>query len=126
MTRESWSADLASKRPAAKAVADLFRDLYNAPMTENSARSFTSALTLFQAIDKAGSTDPDKIRAALEAMSVPAEQTIMPWTGIKFDAKHQNSGAQGVVEQLTGGSYKVVFPADLASTSAVWPFRAAG
>jgi branched-chain amino acid transport system substrate-binding protein len=126
MTRASWSADLASKRPAAKAVADLFRDLYNAPMTENSARSFTSALTLFQAIDKAGSTDPDKIRAALEAMSVPAEQTIMPWTGIKFDAKHQNSGAQGVVEQLTGGSYKVVFPADLASTSAVWPFRAAG
>lgn len=125
MTRSSWSAEIAEKRPAAKAVADLFQQLYGAAMTENSARSFTSAMTLMQAIDKAGSTDSEKIRVALEATSIVGESTIMPWTGIDFDEKHQNSGAQGVVEQLTNGSYQVVFPDSVASASARWPFHPA-
>lgn len=125
MTRSSWSAEIADKRPAAKAIAELFKKQYGAEMTENSARSFTGALTLLQAIDKAGSTDPEKIRAALEDTSIPGESTIMPWTAIDFDDKHQNTGAQGVVEQLTGGSYQVVFPADVASAAARWPFHQA-
>ena len=125
MTRASWSAEIADKRPVAKAIADLFQQKYSAPMTENSARSFTAALTLMQAIDAAGSTDPDKIRTALEATSITGESTIMPWTSIKFDDKHQNTGAQGVVEQLVAGKYQVVFPKDVASTTAVWPFRSA-
>ncbi len=123
MTRSSWSAEIAEKRPAAKAIADMFRQLYGAEMTENSARSFTAALTLMQAIDKAGSTDPEKIRNALRATSVLGENTIMPWTSISFDENQQNSGARGVVEQLAKGKYQVVFPKDVASTTARWPFH---
>jgi branched-chain amino acid transport system substrate-binding protein len=125
MTRASWSAEIAEKRPSAKAVSDLFQSKFKAPMTENSARSFTAAMTLFQAIDKAGSAEPEKIAKALSETEIPGEKTIMPWPRIKFDDKHQNVGAAGIVEQLKGGEYKVVFPADVSTTQALWPFRTA-
>jgi branched-chain amino acid transport system substrate-binding protein len=124
-SRAAWSADIAEKRPAAKTIATMFQQKYNAPMTENSARAFTAVLTLAQAIDAAKSTKPDAIRTALQQLNVPAEQTIMPWTGIKFDAKGQNAEAVGVVEQMVKGAYKVVFPTDLATVTPVWPLSQA-
>jgi branched-chain amino acid transport system substrate-binding protein len=124
-TRAAWSAEIADKKPAAKAVAAMFQQRFNAPMTENSARSFTAVLALAQAIDTAKSTEPDAIRAALRGLNIPGEQTIMPWSGIKFDDHGQNTGAAGVVEQLLDGKYRVVFPKDLASLKPVWPMREA-
>jgi branched-chain amino acid transport system substrate-binding protein len=124
-SRAAWSAEIADKRPAAKAVANLFQQKYNAPMTENSARAFTAVLTLAQAIDAAKSTNPSAIRDALRGLDVPGNQTIMPWTNIKFDASGQNTGAAGVVEQMLGGKYRVVFPADLAAVQPVWPLQQA-
>lgn len=124
-SRAAWAQEIAEKRPAAKQIVELFQQKYNAPMTENSARSFTAILALAQAIDTAGSTDPEKVRTALKALKVPAERTIMPWDGISFDAKGQNTGARGVVQQLIGGKYRVVFPADYATTDAVWPMSKA-
>jgi branched-chain amino acid transport system substrate-binding protein len=124
MTRASWSQEIAEKNAAAKAIATLFQQTYNAPMTENSARTFTATIVLAQAIDQAGSTDPDKIRQALQAMNLTPDQIIMPWQGVKFDSTGQNSEAAGVVEQLDSGAYHVVFPANAASTQAQWPWKA--
>ncbi|MEE6263852.1 ABC transporter substrate-binding protein [Plantactinospora sonchi] len=124
-SRAAWSSEIAAKRPAAKTVADLFQQRYGAPMTENSARAFTAVLALAQAIDAAKSVEPAKIRDALRALDVPGDQTIMPWTGIRFDDKGQNTGAAGVVEQMIDGKYRVVFPADLSSVQPVWPMSEA-
>jgi len=124
-SRSAWATEIADKRPAAKAIAELFQKKYNAPMTENSARSFTSILALAQAINDAKSTKPDAVRKALSALHVPAEQLIMPWDGITFDAKGQNTQARGVVQQLIGGKYRVVFPKEYATTDAVWPMTKA-
>lgn len=124
-TRAAWSAEIADSRPAAKTVAQLFQQRFNAPMTENSARAFTSVLAIAQAINNAKSTDPEAIRTALRGLNVPGPQTIMPWSGIRFDPSGQNTGAAGVVEQLLNGRYRVVFPANLASAKPVWPMRQA-
>ncbi|MEO3745795.1 ABC transporter substrate-binding protein [Plantactinospora sp. B5E13] len=124
-SRAAWSGEIAEKRPAAKTVADLFQQRYGAPMTENSARAFTAVLALAQAIDNAKSVEPAKIRDALRALDIPGEQTIMPWTGIRFDDKGQNTGAAGVVEQMIDGRYRVVFPAELSSVQPVWPMNGA-
>lgn len=123
MTRAAWSLELAQKGPAAKTIAELFEKRFGQPMTENSARSFTAVMTIAMAINAAKSTDPRRIKAALEALDVPADQTIMPWDGIKFDAKRQNERATGVVQQLQQGRYRVVFPAEEASTEAIWPLE---
>jgi branched-chain amino acid transport system substrate-binding protein len=124
-TRAAWSAEIAEKKPAAKTVAQLFQQRYNAPMTENSARSFTAVLALAQAINDARSTKPTAIRDALAKLDIPGAQTIMPWRGISFDATGQNTGAQGVVEQLIDGRYRVVFPTEVAGGTAVWPMSKA-
>jgi branched-chain amino acid transport system substrate-binding protein len=125
MSRAAWSEEIAQKRPAAKAVADMFQQKYNAPMTENSARAFTAVMTLAQAINAAKSTKPDAIRDALRKFNQPGDKTIMPWTNIKFDDHGQNTGAGGVVEQLVSGKYRVVYPANVATVTAVWPLAQA-
>lgn len=125
MSRAAWSADIAAKRPAAKSVADMFQQKFNAPMTENSARAFTAVMALAQAIDNAKSTEPEAIRTALKALDIPGDKTIMPWISIKFDGEGQNEGAVGVVEQMTDGKYRVVFPTEVSSVTPVWPLREA-
>lgn len=122
-SRAAWSAEIAEQRPAAQAIAEMFEAEYDAPMTENSARSFTAVLALAQAINDAGSTEPDAIGDALRDLDIPPEQTIMPWTGITFDENGQNSGAQGVVEQLIDGGYRVIYPEEFASVEPIWPMN---
>lgn len=119
--RVAWSEDLGSRNPAAKTVADEYRKRYGAPLTENSARVFTTIMALAQAVNNARSVDPDQIRAALTALDIPGRDTIMPWDGIKFDDQHQNTGARAVVEQRLGGEWKVVYPKDVAAQEIVWP-----
>ncbi len=56
-------------RPAVVKVTEMFEERYGHAMDANSARTFTAALTLFQAINKAGNTDPKAIRGALKSVS---------------------------------------------------------
>lgn len=123
--RVAWSADLASRNPAAKAVAEAFQKQYKAPLTENSARTFEAIITLAQAINAARSTDPGKIRSALTTLDVQGKDTIMPWDGIRFDDRHQNTRARGVVEQYLDGAWRAVSPHEIASRPVVWPASAA-
>jgi branched-chain amino acid transport system substrate-binding protein len=124
-TRAAWSTEIAQKQPAAKAIAEMFQQRYGAPMTENSARSFTAILAVAQAINEAKSVKPEAIRTALASLRVPKEQLIMPWEGISFDQKGQNTGARGVVEQLIDGKYRVVFPTAYATVEPAWPMSQA-
>ncbi|MDP8959811.1 MAG: branched-chain amino acid ABC transporter substrate-binding protein, partial [Actinomycetota bacterium] len=74
----AWALDAVRDRPAAVTVAEMFEERYGTPMDENSARTFTGALTLFHAINQAGSTEPAAVREALAGVDLSAEQTIMP------------------------------------------------
>jgi branched-chain amino acid transport system substrate-binding protein len=117
----AWSREVASRNPAAKPVMDLYEARFSAPMTEVAAGSFTAVLALVRAIDQARSVDPQRVRAALLNLDIPGRDTIMPWNGIRFDVKHQNVGAAGVVEQAVQDTSRVVFPAELATDETVWP-----
>lgn len=121
ISRAAWALDAVKDRPAAVKVAEMYQDRFGEAMDENSARTFTGALALFQAIDEAGSTEPDAIREALEGLDVPAEQTIMPWDGIRFDETGQNTLARGVILQYLDGEYKLIWPFDAATADVVWP-----
>ena len=121
ITRASWAPDLAQKNPLAKAIADTFKSRFNQEMTENSARDFTGMITLLDAINRAKSTDPAAIQAALKSTDIPGDQLIMPWKGVKFDANGQNMYAQGINMQVQGGQYYTVWPFDVASKKIIWP-----
>jgi branched-chain amino acid transport system substrate-binding protein len=111
----AWSREVASRNPAAKPILDLYERRFKQPMTEVAAGSFTAVLTLVTAARNAGSVDPQRLRAALLSLDVPGRDTIMPWNGVRFDATHQNTRANGVVEQRVRGSLRIVFPGELAT-----------
>jgi branched-chain amino acid transport system substrate-binding protein len=119
----AWSREIAGRNPVAKQVMDLYEQQFGQPMTQVAAGSFTAVLVLADAINRAGSVDPQRIRAALLNMDVPGQQLVMPWSGIRFDTARQNAAAAGVVEQRIGGQFRVVFPDELQqdADAAVWP-----
>ncbi len=121
LSRETWALDLAAKKPLIKKVNDLLQARFHVNFTGNSARDFTGILTLADAIDRAGSTQPEAIRKALQQTNIPGDQLVMPWKGIKFDAKGQNELGTGIIVQVQHGKYVTVWPFPLASADVAWP-----
>ena len=121
VSREVWALDIGEKKPIIKKVDDLFKARYKIDFTGNSARSFTGLMVLADAINRAGSTDPEAIRKALAATNIPASALIMPWKGVKFDETGQNTLGAGILVQIRDGKYSTVWPFDFASREVVWP-----
>lgn len=122
LTRATWSLDLTEAKPLAENVSRLFEDRYGAKMDEESARAFTATIVLVDAIDRAGSLEPEAIRTALLETNLSEDEIIMPWVGVEFDSKtHQNTKGRGIICQIIGQDYRTVWPFDLASTDLVWP-----
>jgi branched-chain amino acid transport system substrate-binding protein len=109
----AWSREVAARSGIAKAVIDRYEQRFGRPMSDIAAGSFTAVLVLAEAIDNAGSTDPQRVRAALLNLDIPGRETIMPWSGVRFDASHQNVAANGVVVQRVQDTFRVVFPGEL-------------
>jgi branched-chain amino acid transport system substrate-binding protein len=109
----AWSREIAGRSGIAKGVMERYEERFNQPMSETAAGTFTAMLVLAEAIDNAGSTDPQRVRAALLNLEIPGRETIMPWSGVRFDASRQNVAANGVVEQRVGQAFRVVFPDEL-------------
>ncbi len=120
MSRSAFALDVAKARPAIPMVDAMYKARSGKDLNDNTGREVTGLLVLADAINRAGSTDPEKIRAALIATDVPGDQTIMPWKGIKFDETGQNVEASPVIQQIKGGKYHTIYPFDVASEPAVW------
>jgi len=120
MSRSAFALDVAKARPAIPVVDAMYKARSGKDLNDNTGREVTGLLVLADAINRAGSTDPEKIRAALIATDVPGDQTIMPWKGIKFDETGQNVEASPVIQQLKDGKYHTIYPFDVASEPAVW------
>jgi branched-chain amino acid transport system substrate-binding protein len=121
ISREVWALDLAARKPLIKQVNDLFHTRYNIDFTGNSARSFTGLMVLADALNRAGSTDPEAVRKALASTDIAGAKLIMPWKGVKFDEQGQNTLGSGILVQIVDGQYHTVWPFDMASRDVVWP-----
>ena len=84
-------------------------------------RTIPMTARLLDALKRAGSTDPEKIRAALAATDIPPEQLIVPYRGVKFDATGQNTLVRPILMQVQKGNYCTIHPFELASCEAVYP-----
>ncbi len=80
-------------------------------------------LILADGIDRAKSTDGEKIRAALAATDLPGERTIMPWKQVKFDETGQNNDADPVRLQYVKGTFVTILPAQAATGEPIWPMN---
>ncbi|MGB7000419.1 MAG: BMP family ABC transporter substrate-binding protein [Halobacteriota archaeon] len=122
LSREVWSRDLATTKPLVGTVNQMFKERYGTDMDGNSARAFTGMLVLAEAINRAGSSNPEAIRNALLDTNVPADVLIMPWDGVRFDPKtHQNILGNGIICQIIDQDYYTVWPWNLATKELIWP-----
>ena len=122
LSREVWALDLAETRPPIRQVNDLYRERCGRNMTSTSARAFTGMVVLADAINRAGSIEPEAIRKALRDTNVPANHLIMPWDGVKFNPNTgQNTMAQGLIVQIQDQNYVTVWPWNLATHELIWP-----
>ena len=109
-------------------VPYVFNELYKKKsggddLDDVSVRGLEGFLVLADAINRAGSTEPAKIQAALKATNLPAEQMAAGYDGVKFDDKGQNVLAASVVTQLQGGKYVSIFPKDRATADVKLPYK---
>ena len=110
LTRDVWATDIAASRPMLKRLNDMYRARAGKDLNGNNARSMTGVLVLADAINRAGSTDPEAIRKALADTNLGEDQVAMPWAGVKFDAEGQNTKGSGLILQLEGPGYQTVWP----------------
>ncbi|RXT49841.1 ABC transporter substrate-binding protein [Bradyrhizobium betae] len=123
ITRGSFSLDLAAKRPMVGKINDLFKAKSGKDLNDNTSRQFMAMIIIADAINRAKSTDGEKIRDALAATEIPGEQTIMPWKRVKFDDMGQNNDADPVLLQYVGGKFVTIFPSQAAVADAIWPMK---
>ena len=125
ITRAPFALDLASKKPMIRQVNELFKTMKDNPggrdISDVPARVFTGFVTLADAINRAKSVAPEEIRKALVATNIPPDQLIMPWSGVRFDDKGQNSGVRAILQQVQKGAYATIYPFELAVADAVYP-----
>jgi branched-chain amino acid transport system substrate-binding protein len=104
-------------------VNQMFKAKYGRDLDDTSARWMQGFLVLADAINRAGSTEPDKIQAALRATDLKPDQLILGYNGVKFDDTGQNTLASTFLIQLQGKQYISVWPEDRATGKLQWPMR---
>jgi branched-chain amino acid transport system substrate-binding protein len=120
--RSSWSVGPPGSPTAI--IADMYKKKSGDEMDDTAARQMQGFFVLCEAIDRAGSTDPAKIQAALKATDLKPDQLMMGYKGVKFDDKGQNILAAGVIIQLQDGeNYVAVWPKTNASKPPVMPYK---
>jgi branched-chain amino acid transport system substrate-binding protein len=92
-------------------------------LDDTSGRGLQGFLVLVDAINRAGSTEPEKIRAALAATDLKKDQMVAGYNGVKFDAKGQNTLASSIATQMRGGQYVAVWPKANATADLVLPYK---
>jgi len=69
-------------------------------------------VTLSDAINRAGSTEPEKIRTALAATNIAPDQLIVPYRGVRFATTGQNELVRAIL---------ILYPFELASCQVLYP-----
>ena len=86
-----------------------------------SGRSIQAFFVLADALNRAGSADPAKLRAALQATAMPHSAMIIGYRGVRFDETGQNIESATYLTQLQGKDYVTIWPDDAAVAKVAWP-----
>src|SRR5215470_2521074 len=116
-----WNAQLADKVPQAKAFLAAYQAKYPGKTPEwFQALSYETARVLFVAIEQAGSTDREAVRAKLAAMKVPS---LLPGGNLEFPAAtgEQVQNPFVLQQNMPDGKAPIIFPKDMATGAGVAP-----
>jgi len=119
MNRSAW--DIGTPGSTTYKINEMYKIKAGRDLDDTSARNMQSFFALADAINRAGSTDPEKIRDALTKTDLKPNQLMMGYQGVKFDDTGQNVLAATYLIQLQGKQYRLVWPEAAASSKLQWP-----
>ena len=121
-TRDTFAINVKQRNKGVPLINELYKLRSGGKNLDgNVAREFTAVTVMADALNRAKSTDPEKLRAALAATDIVGTRTIMPWKGVKFDEKGQNTEGAGLILQIQNGQYQTVWPTFVSSAPPQWP-----
>ncbi len=131
LTRTVFLPQVVEVKPLAGQVNALYKAKTGNDLSGASARSFTGLQTWVHVLENAGSTKPEAIQAAANAINIPGEQLVVPWAGIKFSTSGKEIGqnvlGSGLIGQYQKGAdgkvgLEIVYPFDVTSADMIYPF----
>ncbi len=100
--------------PGVKEFVEAYKRKYGSdPRSGHSLANYFGARVFYDAVQRAGGTDKDRIRTAVLATDVPEGTTPTGW-GVRFDERGQNTRVRPFLLQWQGGKQVTVFPAEAA------------
>ena len=117
------SFDAGKPGSASFIVNELYTKHAGHALDDTSARAMQGFLALADAINRAGSTEPAKLQAALQATDLKPDQLMIGYNGISYDETGQNKLAATLLVQLIKKKYIPVWPANMALMAPQMPFK---
>jgi branched-chain amino acid transport system substrate-binding protein len=121
MNRSAW--DIGKPGSTTSKINETYKAKTGRDLDDTSARNMQSFFALADAINRAGTTDPEKIRDALTKTDLKPDQLMMGYDGVKFDETGQNVLASTYLIQLKGKEYQLVWPDKAAAAKLDWPMK---
>jgi branched-chain amino acid transport system substrate-binding protein len=104
-------------------INQMFKTKYGRDLDDTSARWMQGFFVLADAINRAGSTEPAKIQAALKATNLGPDQLMIGYRGVRFDDTGQNTLSATYLIQLQGKQYVSVWPENRATAKLEYPMK---
>ena len=121
VNRSAW--DIGPKDSTTWRINEMYKAKTGQTLDDTSARDMQAMFVLADAINRAGSTEPQAIQKALQETDLKPDQLIMGYKGVKFDQTGQNILASTYLIQLFGNDYIAVWPAKSAQHALEYPFK---
>ena len=121
INRSAW--DIGKPDSVTYKINEMYKKRTGYDLDDTAGRAMQGFFTLIEAINRAGSTDPAKIQAALKATDLKPNQLMMGYKGVKFDEKGNNVLASALLIQIQGDKYVAVWPKASATAPLQLPYK---
>jgi branched-chain amino acid transport system substrate-binding protein len=103
-------------------IADYKKRTGDPWITQDSISNYGHMLILKEAVERAGTTDREKVNVAIRAMdATDGPARFFAGGRVKFDATGKREGAQVVIVQWQNGEPVTVYPPAAAVAQPIWP-----
>jgi branched-chain amino acid transport system substrate-binding protein len=121
INRSAW--DIGKPGSTTFLINEMYKKKTGNDLDDTAGRAMQGFFVLVEAINRAGSTEPAKIQAALKATDLKPNQLMMGYKGVKFDDKGNNTLASALLIQVQGDAYVAVWPKESATAELKLPYK---